>query len=262
MRAHELAVTHRPGAPARVPLVLCSGIGAPQELFDPLANALDPDRPLVRFDPPGIGASPPARLPYRFSSLARSIAGSVRRLGYDRFDVLGISWGGGPAQQLAFQNPYRCRRQILVATGTGMLMVPAHPRTLARMLTPRRHRDPAYAHRVAGELYGGAARDDPGATIATLHHSRTATGVYGYALQLAAITGWTSLPFLPAIRQPTLVLAGDDDPLIPTANAAILGHLLPHARIHRYRGGHLHLLTHPRALAPHIDTFLNEETTP
>jgi poly(3-hydroxyalkanoate) depolymerase len=257
-RGHRLAVSHRPGRADRVPLVLCAGIGSSQDLFDPLVEALAPDRPVVRFDPPGIGTSPPARLPYRIPGLARAVAEIVRRLGYDRFDVLGISWGGGPAQQLAVSNPRRCRRLVLVATGTGALMVPAGPRTLARMLTPRRHRDPDHARRVAGDLYGGATRDDPDAAITALHRAATATPVCGYALQLTAMAGWTSLPFLPAIRQPTLVLAGDDDPLIPLANAAILGALLPHARVHRYRGGHLHLLTHPGTLAPLIDSFLGD----
>ena len=59
------------------------------------------------------------------------------RLGYDRFDALGISWGGGLAQQLAFQYPRRCRRLVLVSTGTGMLMVPARLSVLSKMLTPQ-----------------------------------------------------------------------------------------------------------------------------
>jgi pimeloyl-ACP methyl ester carboxylesterase len=41
----------------------------------------------------------------------------------------------------------------------------------------------------------------------------------GYLHQLAAGAGWTSLPFLPWLRQPTLILAGDDDPIIPLVNA-------------------------------------------
>ena len=50
--------------------------------------------------------------------------------------------------------------------------------------------------------------------------------------------GWASLPFLPLIRQPALVLAGDDDPIIPLANARILAALIPSARLHVYHGGH------------------------
>jgi pimeloyl-ACP methyl ester carboxylesterase len=64
---------------------------------------------------------------------------SVSRAGpTSRFDVLGISWGGALAQQIAFQNPRRCRRLVLVSTTTGCAMVPARPRVLARMATSRR----------------------------------------------------------------------------------------------------------------------------
>ncbi len=58
---------------------------------------------------------------------------------------------------------------MLVATGTGALMVPAHPRVLAKMLTPRRHRDPEYAARIAPEIYGGSMRTDPGIGADLLH---------------------------------------------------------------------------------------------
>ena len=68
----------------------------------------------------------------------------------------------------------------------------------------------------------------------------------GYAAQLYAITGWTSLPWLCRLRQPTLVLAGDDDPIVPLVNGRILARLIPDARLHVVRGGgHLFVLEHP-----------------
>ncbi len=57
------------------------------------------------------------------------------------------------------------------------------------------------------------------------------------------------------MRQPTLVLAGDDDPIIPLANARIMHRLLPHSRLHVYPGGHLGVLTESDDLAP-IEDFL------
>jgi pimeloyl-ACP methyl ester carboxylesterase len=78
----------------------------------------------------------------------------------------------------------------------------------------------------------------------------------GYLYQLAAGAGWTSLPFLPLLRQPTLILSGDDDPLIPLANARLLRMLIPHARLHVYHGGHLSLVTEAAELAPVVDRFL------
>ena len=58
-------------------------------------------------------------MPYNFAMLACLVGTLLDRLGYDQFDALGISWGGGLAQQLAFQHPRRCRRLVLVSTGTG-----------------------------------------------------------------------------------------------------------------------------------------------
>jgi alkylation response protein AidB-like acyl-CoA dehydrogenase len=84
------------------------------------------------------------------------------RVGRGRADVLGISWGGGLAQQFALRRPGRVRRLVLVATGTGAVMVPGRPRVLRRILTPRRHRDPRYAMSIAGEIYGGSMRSGNG----------------------------------------------------------------------------------------------------
>src|SRR5262249_60155623 len=104
----------------------------------------------------GIGGSPRPVLPYHLVTLPALLAGLLDRLGHDRADVLGISWGGGLAQQFALWRPGRVRRLVLVATGTGTVMVPARPRVLRHMLTPRRHRDPRYAMSIAGEIYGAA----------------------------------------------------------------------------------------------------------
>ena len=52
------------------------------------------------------------------------------------------------------------------------------------------------------------------------------------------------------------MLAGDDDPIIPLANAKILAALIPRARLHVYHGGHLELVTRPDLLAPVVAGFL------
>jgi pimeloyl-ACP methyl ester carboxylesterase len=89
-----------------------------------------------------------------------------------------------------------------------------------------------------------------------MHADSRVGGSRGYLYQLGAGLGWTSLPFLPLIRQPTLILSGDDDPLIPLANARLLRMLIPGARLHVYPGGHLSLVTEAAALAPVVDAFL------
>src|ERR1700678_2687693 len=182
-------------------------------------------------------------------------------LGYEQADVLGISWGGGLAQQFALSRPDRVRRLVLVATAPGALMVPANPRVLLRMLTPRRHRDPGYAARVAGELYGGSARKDPMVARDLLHGMTRLGPARGYYYQLMAGVGWTSLPWLPGLRPPTLILAGDDDPIIPLVNARIMHRLIRRSKLHVYRGGHLELAADAGRLAAEVEAFLAADPT-
>ena len=258
---HQVRVSARPGTQPGPPLVICNGIGASLDLLDPFVDAVDPRIEVVRFDVPGTGGSPTPRLPYNFPTLACLLVRLLDHLGYDQFDILGISWGGGLAQQVAFQHPRRCRRLVLVSTATGALMIPATPSVLSRMVTPRRYRDPNYATSIAAQLYGGRLRGEPELARTLLHqHLRVGSG-FGYLLQLLAGVGWTSLPALPLLRQPTLILAGSDDPIIPLANARIMARLLPDATLHIYDDGHLGLLTQARQLAPVITDFLRNHST-
>ena len=253
---HDIRVAVRPGTAPGPPLVLCNGIGASLDLLQPFVDEVDPRIEVVRFDVPGVGGSPAPKVPYNFPLLAWLVGTLVDRHGHDRFDALGISWGGGLAQQLAFQYPRRCRRLVLVSTGTGMLMVPARLSVLSKMLTPRRYHDPAYAKAVAPVLYGGRMRPRPDEARHVVYEQERLGPRTGYFLQLLAGVGWSSLPALPLIRQPTLILAGNDDPIIPLANARIMRALLPDATLHVYDDGHLGLLTSADELGPLVSRFL------
>jgi poly(3-hydroxyalkanoate) depolymerase len=236
--------------------VLCNGIGAGLDLLQPFVDAVDSRIEVVRFDVPGVGGSPTPKTPYTFAMLAFLVARLLDQLRYQRFDVLGISWGGGLAQQLAFQYPRRCRRLVLASTGTGMLMVPGGPAVLSKMLTRRRYRDPAYARAIAAELYGGRLRQRPSEVRHLVYDQSRIGSRAGYLFQLLAGLGWSSLPALPLIRQPTLVLAGSDDPIIPLVNARIMHRLLPHAVLHVFDDGHLGLVTAAEELGPLVSEFL------
>jgi poly(3-hydroxyalkanoate) depolymerase len=258
-RAVRVAV--RDGTADWPPLLLCNGIGASLELLQPFVDALDPRRTVIRFDMPGIGGSPAPVIPYHLGTSASLLSGLLDQLGYERADVLGISWGGALAQQFAISRPDRVRRLVLVATGPGVLMVPARPSVLIRMLTPRRHRDPGYAARVAGELYGGSVRNDPALARDLLHATTRLGPARGYYYQLMSGIGWTSLPRLPMLRTPTLILAGDDDPIIPLVNARIMNRLIPRSQLHIYHGGHLELATDAGRLASAVEAFLDADLT-
>jgi poly(3-hydroxyalkanoate) depolymerase len=252
-----IRVSVRESSPGWPTLLLCNGIGASMELLQPFTDALDPRRGIIRFDMPGIGGSPAPVVPYHLATTAPLLAGLLDQLGCPQADVLGVSWGGALAQQFALSRPDRVRRLVLVATGPGVLMVPASPTVLVRMLTPRRHRDPGHAGRIAGALYGGSARADPVAIRDLLHGTTRIGTARGYYYQLMSAAGWTSLPWLPGLRTPTLILAGDDDPIIPLPNARIMHRLIPGSKLHIYHGGHLELAADPERIAPVVETFLD-----
>ena len=252
-----LRVAVRQGTdPSRPPLVLLNGIGARLELLDGLVEHVDAYITVIRFDVPGVGGSPAVRFPYQFWMLAELVRRLVAHLGHRRYDVLGISWGGGLAQQMAFQQPRALRRLVLAATASGSLMVPGHPRVLSKMVTPHRYRDPDFAREVAAHLYGGKMRLMPELAGKLLGARPGADSGWGYVSQLLAGCGWSSLPALPLIRQQTLVPAGDDDPIIPLINARVLARGIPHARLHVYADGHLGLVTSADELGPLVSRFL------
>jgi pimeloyl-ACP methyl ester carboxylesterase len=111
---------------------------------------------------------------------------------------------------------------------------------------------------VAADLYGGSARGRPDQVSAMMHADSRVGSPHGYLYQLAAGAGWTSLPFLPLIRQPTLIVSGNDDPLIPLANPRLMNALIPNSQLHIFRGGHLGLVTEAAELAPVVGRFLTD----
>ncbi len=243
------------------PVLLITGLGASLDLGVPFERELAARRcQVISFDAPGIGQSTGYRRPRRMSGLARTVQRMAGRLGYDRLDVFGVSLGGVVAQQLAHQAPGLVRRLVLAATGPGLGGLPGSPAVLLTLATPRRYYQPDYYRRVAGRIYGGAARTDPDALL----HGSVARfierpSLTGYLSQLYAISGWTSMPWLHRLPQRTLVLSGDDDPIVPLVNGRILASRIPAARLHVVPGGgHLFLLERPAEIAGLVAGFVSE----
>jgi len=237
------------------PLLLATGIGAHIEMWEPFARRLN-GTPLIAFDAPGTGRSPAA--PLRMHALARLVSRLLDVLGHDRVDALGYSFGGALVQELAHRDPDRVRRLVLCATAPGLGSVPPKPVAGLLLLTPARYYHPALFRLTVPHIAGGRTRRDP-SQLAAQADARLAhaPSPLGYAFQLYATAGWSSLPWLHRLRTPTLVVAGDDDPVIPLANARLMAHRIPDARLHVVRGGgHLFLLDEPESAVGEIQGFL------
>ncbi|WP_423395582.1 poly(3-hydroxyalkanoate) depolymerase [Burkholderia sp. LMG 21824] len=257
VNGQRLRVGIRKGDADGVPLLIFNGIGANMELLEKLTAELTGIETIV-FDVPGVGGSPAPALPYRFWSLARLVNRMMSALGYqDKFDVMGVSWGGALAQQFAVQYPGRCRRLVLAATTPGVLMIPGKLSVLSKMVSPRRYSDEKFLEKVGADLYGGAFRDHPERLRQHSRHMRPPRGT-GYFYQLMAMWGWSSLPWLSLLRQPTLVIAGNDDPIVPLINARLLALMIRKARLQIVDDGHLFIVNRVHDVASLVRKFLTD----
>ena len=194
----------------------------------------------------------------RMSGLAAVVERLMDESGLDRVDVLGYSWGGGLAQELARRAPDRVGRLVLCATGPGLGGTPPRPLAALMLATPARYYHPRLLALTVPYIAGGRTGRERGLLAAqAADRLRRPPDLLGYAFQLYAVSGWSSLPWLRRLPQPTLVVAGEQDPSVPLRNARLLAARIPDARLHVVKGGgHLFLLDEPENVAPAIVDFL------
>ncbi len=236
-----------------VPLLVFNGIGASLELLEPLLSSLK--IPAVAFDMPGIGGSPAQYVGMTMSRFAHIGLSLLDKLDLPKANVMGVSWGGGVAQEFVRRHGSRAGKLILAATSMGQVMVPPGPGVILHMASPLRYLSSSYFKRIAPTIYGGDFRREPG--LARLHAARMSPpSSVGYLQQLAAIGGWTSAFWLHKIQHETLVMAGTDDPVIPLINARIIASRIPNARLQTFDCGHLFILTRQDEAVKSIAQFL------
>ena len=234
-----------------LPLLVFNGIGMNLELLDPLSRAMAPRRVLC-FDMPGIGKSPDPVVPYNAVSMALASAAILDRLEIAQVDVLGISWGGGIAQQFALQHQTRIGKLILAATSAGMLMAPGNLPALARLADPSEWTMGKALQRNLALLYNGGGTGNPVSLNAATPPSPS-----GFLYQLAALAGWSSVPLLPLLDVPTLIMAGDEDQVVPPVNSQFLHALIPGSKLRLIRGGgHMFPFSHRSAFLSEVERFL------
>lgn len=235
------------------PLLICNDFLTGHGVLDGFCAVLD--RPSIRCDGPGIGGTPGIPRMQRMAGLATRLARLCEALRYDTVDVLGIGWGGLLAQRFARDHGARVRRLVLVATTSGPLMLPGRPASLWRLARPGGAS--VIDGRDVREVFGGRRADECEA-VARAMQSGASPSRRAFAAQLYAAAGFSSLPWLHRLTMPTLILAGDDDQIVPLPNVRLLGLLIPDSRLSIMRGaGHWLLLERPDEAARRIEAFLD-----
>jgi pimeloyl-ACP methyl ester carboxylesterase len=226
--------------------------------------ALAEDYRVVRADNRGVGASPRALGGYELGDLARDAVAVLDAVGAPKAHVIGISMGGMIAQLIALEHASRVDKLVLLSTNFGGPTVePPHPEAMALfdpMTFLQRGKDPVemFRHTLSVISAPGYVDRDPRAVASLLESVRLQpTHPGAFMAQLQAILMSDRSEMVRRIRQPTLVVHGDQDRLIPATNGRVLAERIPGARFAMLDGcGHMPMWEKPHELSTLVKDFL------
>lgn len=200
-------------------------------------------------DAPGFGGTPPLGRPLEMEYLARLGAAALDALGAARAGIAGCSMGGYAA--LAFLSLFRERATsvALIATRAGA-DAPAAKEKREQQAQAALARGPrAVVDEMVPKLLAPQAPEGTRRRVETLAAAATAQGIAD-ALRGMALRPDRS-PELAQVKVPALVIAGEQDQLIPRADVEALARGIPGARLEAIAGaGHLPFLERPQQVVP------------
>lgn len=239
------------------PLLLLQGLGYARRGWGPVVEPLAERFRVTFYDNRGIGESDKPEGPYTARQLADDAAAVLDALGVAEAHVVGASLGGMAAQELALAYPERVDRLVLACTTPGG--AGAHPmpeRTVALFAEA-----PALAPEVALRRFvaNSLAPSAPEELVDEIYRWRLANppDPQGWQAQAAAGTTYDGSNRAREIAAPTLVLHGTEDNVVDPRNAALLGELIPGARVELLEGcGHLCFWEQPERFVRLVAEFL------
>jgi 3-oxoadipate enol-lactonase len=243
-------------------LLLISGTGGdlrhqPRLTDGPIASHFE----VLAYDQRGLGQSAVPEGPYTMADYADDAAALLDVVGWDEVPVLGISFGGMVAQELALRHPARVQRLVLACTssgGAGGASYPLHE--LVHMEADAR----AAARLPLIDTRWDTQWQDENPEIAAsilerFEQAQSGAAREGALLQLEARSHHDTSDRLGDISCPTLVCGGRYDGIAPPANSEFLARSIPGARLAFFDGGHIFMLQDPTAF-PTMAAFLSGET--
>jgi 3-oxoadipate enol-lactonase len=244
-------------------LLFISGTGGdlrnPPRVFD---GPLGPRFEILAYDQRGLGQTGIPDGPYTMADYANDAAALLEARAWDDCLVVGVSFGGMVAQELAIRHPDRVRRLVLACTssgGPGGASIPFDElealKGEARAVRQIELMDTRWdaVRRVAHAAEWKAMLRTMSGYLR--HDQPSARAAMGAALQLGARAGHDTWDRLPTIGCPTLVCAGRFDGIAPPENSERLAGRIPHAELALFDGGH-QFLWQDRTAYPRVVAFL------
>jgi pimeloyl-ACP methyl ester carboxylesterase len=228
------------------------------DLLGPLARALARDHQVISFQLRGEDDCFALRQRFDLADLAADLNELLDWLGLERPALLGVSFGGVVALELAIHRPGRVRALALQGVGprfeTGLLQRVASL-VLSRYPLPV---DNPFVNQFFNLFFGTKQEPGPLYDFVTRQCWQTDQGVMAHRFRLAEAVDFTGR--LTGVRAPALLLAGDRDLLVSAAALNEMARKIPSARALRLGGcGHLACVTHPERVAAEVRSFLSAE---
>ncbi len=229
------------------PLALIMGFsGSSRGWGDPFLDLIERRFKTILIDNRGTGESDKPDAPWTMTDMANDVAAVLDHAKIDRAHIYGISMGGMIAQEFALQHAARVRGLVLGCTAPGMAhAAPNDPANVAKRM-PDPSKTPEQQARTAFEVACGTAFLNSKRGPAFIDHQIAEMGKYPitplptFTRQMEAIQAWDPWDRLGQIKAPTLIFHGDDDKLLPHANAEILHSKIAGSRVHILKGiGHM-----------------------
>lgn len=241
-------------------LLFCNGSGSTMARVQPLLDLLAVRFDLLAWDYRGVGRTPPVTEPYGMADLAADAVGLLELVGWSTCRIVGVSFGGMVAQEIAVTHPHRLERVALVCTSPGgeggssyplhdLLELPAEDRAaIGLKISDSRWDERWLADRPADRAL--AER------MSAPEDSSASAGLRAQLLARADHDVWERLH---RITCPTLVAYGRYDGIAPPPNSAAIASRIAGADLRGYEGGHLFLGQDPAAM-PDLASFLEGST--
>jgi 3-oxoadipate enol-lactonase len=217
IKTSTITTSYEIGGPDGAPVVMLShSLGASMAMWAPQLPELEPHFRVLRYDTRGHGASDAPQGRYRLDQLADDAAALLDALGIDTVHFVGLSMGGMIAQGVALAHPGRVARLCLCSTSAFIPEV-AQPIVQERIDTATKEGLQALVDGTLARWFTpGFLKARPSA-VEAVRRQFLATPVAGYVGCSEAIRRLNYLDRLTAVRQPTLIMVGEDDPGTPLA---------------------------------------------
>jgi pimeloyl-ACP methyl ester carboxylesterase len=252
------------GSKAKTPIVCLQHFSGTMDSWDPaVINALAENHKVIVFNNKGIGRTG-GKTPNSVAEMAADAIGFIKALGITKVNLLGFSLGGMAAQLIAAENPLFVDKLILAGTAPQggeehLLQVLQKARVVKDSPDPRL------------PLFFTESKASQQAGLAFLHRASARTvdrdpdsGDEVTGAQAKALIGWCatqdpSARILAAISQPTLIVSGSDDTMLPISNAYFMFKHISNAQLLLYPdAGHGAIFQYPQRFVSHVDLFLSE----